>query len=211
MHVAFTRDDRQMEADVELIAARTEEETPTLQNWDDRHPNVFRGATYKLAVIPIQFTDQKFNEKLNAASWDTAIFSTGQYKDRSPTGQTVYGSVNDFYQEVSFGKFKLEGKVFMGVTVSRGRSEYMEVSNRWALQTEACDLLLKREGEDVLKEYDGIFFVYAGREFQRNGAASFGRTAPCSATRARCGITSSVPRAASACFRSASSRMSSVT
>src|SRR5205085_762740 len=87
------------------------------------------------------------------------------------TGQTVYGSMNDYYQELSAGKFKVEGKVFPGVTLEKKRIEYTQTSNRSALQTDACDALLNRDGDDALKDYDGIFFIYAGARVptQRGG------------------------------------------
>ncbi|MFL5331144.1 MAG: M6 family metalloprotease domain-containing protein [Gemmataceae bacterium] len=169
--VSFIREDKPLEVAVEVAAARLVEDMPTLSGWDDRNPRVFRDPVYKLAVIPIQFNDQKLNEKLPTSAWDSAVFSIGKYKDRSPTGQTVYGSVNDYYQEMSCGKFKIDGKVFDAVTVGKKRVEYTQTSNRWALQVEACDELLKREGDDVLKKYDGIFFIYAGSKVatQRGG------------------------------------------
>jgi M6 family metalloprotease-like protein len=121
---------------------------------------------YKLAVIPIAYPDVKVNEKLPPAAWENALFSTGKYREKSPTGQTVFGSMNDYYQEISCGKLKVEGKVFEPVTVGKKRSEYLQTSSKTALLTEACEQLTKRDGDDCLKDFDGIFFIYAGNRVQ---------------------------------------------
>jgi M6 family metalloprotease-like protein len=143
-----------------------EEDTPTLARWDTRMPNLFRRDNYRLAVIEVAFSDTKVNEKITTAEWDKALFSTGQYKEKSVTGQTVYGSMNDYYQEISGGKLKVTGKVFAPVTVSKKRNDYSTTANRFALLTEALDVLTARDGKDALKEFDGLHFVYAGNRVQ---------------------------------------------
>src|SRR5262249_9215750 len=40
--------------------------------------------------------------------------------------------------------------------------------NRYALLTEAVDKLLDRDGKDALKDFDGIYFMYAGGRGQTN-------------------------------------------
>jgi M6 family metalloprotease-like protein len=59
---------------------------------------------------------------------------------------------------------QVEGKVFEYVEVSKKRAEYA-TGNRTALLTEALDKLLAREGKDALKDFDGVFFVYAGNRY----------------------------------------------
>jgi M6 family metalloprotease-like protein len=165
--VSVIRNDKPQEVAVELAAPPPPaEDMPTLARWDDRNPRTFRKPVYKLAVIPIAYPDVKPNEKLPPSVWETALFSTGVYNEKSPTGQTVYGSMNDYYQELSFGKFKVEGKVFEPVTVGKKRSDYTQTANRAALLTEACDQLVKRDGDDCLKDFDGIFFLYSGNRVQ---------------------------------------------
>ena len=122
-------------------------------------------------VIPIAFADQKPNEKITPAEWDKSLFSKGIYKDKSVTGQPVFGSMNDFYQELSCGKFSVTGKTFEPVTVSKKRSEYPSAPSRFALFNETLDLLLARDGAEALKDFDGLFFVYSGprAQSQRGG------------------------------------------
>ena len=43
---------------------------------------------------------------------------------------------------------------------------YGEDSNRFALLTEALDKLQDRDGKDALKDFDGVFFLYAGERVQ---------------------------------------------
>ena len=77
------------------------------------------------------------------------------------TGQPVFGSLNDYYLEQSFGKLRVEGKAFNFVKVSKDRMKYA-VGSKSALFDEAVSLLLQRDGKDALDNFDGIFFLYAG-------------------------------------------------
>lgn len=164
--VELLRGDKEMTLDVQLAADSGVADQPSLASWDDRAPRVFRRDTYRLAVIPIAFSDVKPNEKITTGDWDKALFSTDAYKDKNVTGQSVYGSMNDYYREISCGKFKVAGKVFEGVTVGKKRSDYTSTPSKAALLTEAADVLLARDGQEALKDFDGIFFVYAGGRVQ---------------------------------------------
>ena len=118
--------------------------------------------TYKIAIINVEYPDAKHNSKITAKAWDDAMFSKGTYK-ASATGATAYGSMHDYYWEQSYQQLKIEGKSFDHVEVSKKRLEYGTAgSNRSALLTEAMDKLLAREGKDALKDFDGVFFIYAG-------------------------------------------------
>jgi M6 family metalloprotease-like protein len=158
----------QLSADVtdRFRGRNPEDEMPTLARWDDRRPNVFRRDAYRLAAIQIAFADTKANEKITPAEWEKALFSKGEYKDKSATGQLVYGSMNDYYQEISCGTFRVTGKVFAPVICSKKRADYVSTPNRFALLNEAVDLLTARDGRDALRDYDGLFFIYAGNRVQ---------------------------------------------
>ncbi|MBV9123172.1 MAG: PDZ domain-containing protein, partial [Planctomycetes bacterium] len=124
---------------------------------------------YRLAVIPVEYPDVKHNSKISIADWEKALFSTGAYTSKSPTGQEVHGSLNDYYLEQSYGRFHVEGKVFDWVKVDKNRGEYVEdtgFERRQGLLTAAMDKLLEREGEDALKDFDGICFLYAGGRYR---------------------------------------------
>jgi M6 family metalloprotease-like protein len=136
--------------------------------WDDRlPPRAWAKPTYKLAVIGIEYPDQKHNPKIADADWTKSLFSVGEYTGKSATGQPVYGSMADYYKEISYGQFKVEGAFVGWVEVSKKRLEYQTgngVSSRekTALLTETMDKFLEQKGKDALKEYDGVFFLFAG-------------------------------------------------
>lgn len=135
---------------------------PNSLSWDSRGSRIFRNPVYKLAVLPISFTDLSINEKIAPVNWEEALFSKGTYKDKSVTGQQVYGSVNDYYNEISCGTFRVEGKVFAPVKVAQKRPDYAANTVRTALLAETVEALRKRDGEKCLEGYDGLFFLYAG-------------------------------------------------
>lgn len=157
---------------VELEAKLATPSKPADQAERNRGSFDARGATpwkkdvYRLAVIIVEYPDVKHNDRIAAADWEDALFSRASYIKKSVTGQTVYGSVNDYYHELSYGTFRLEGKVFPHVEVKKPRKEY-DVSgpNRTTLLNEAMDRLLQRDKE-ALKDFDGIFFMYSGGRAQ---------------------------------------------
>ena len=135
--------------------------------WNERLPRAWKKTTYKLAIIGVEYPDVKHNAKIADEDWEESMFSLGTYTGKSATGQPVYGSMNDYYKELSYGTFKVDGKFAGWFEVSKKRMEYSSGSGtsskeKTNLLTEALDLFTKKAGKDALKEYDGVFFVYAG-------------------------------------------------
>jgi M6 family metalloprotease-like protein len=120
---------------------------------------------FRLAIVCVEYPDIKHNPKITAEAWEDAMFSQGTYTKTNVTGQPCHGSLRDYYLEQSFGALRVEGKAFSYVEVSKKRGEY-STGNRTALLTEALDKLLDRDGKDALKDFDGVFFLYAGERFQ---------------------------------------------
>lgn len=153
-------------------APMASEERPSGKGgWDDRLPRAWRKPAYNLAIIGIEYPDVKHNAKIADADWENSMFSLDTYREKSATGQQVYGSMNDYYKELSYGTFKVGGKFAGWVEVSKKRMEYSSGSGtsageKRALLTEALDLYAKKAGKDALKEYDGVFFLYAGGRVQ---------------------------------------------
>ena len=140
--------------------------------WDDRLPNAWRKPAYRLAIIGVEYPDQKHNAKVADKDWEDSMFSTGAYTGKSATGQTVHGSMCDYYKELSCGAFHPEGKFVGWVEVGKKRMEYATGSGtspreKSALLTEAMDKLVARD-KDALKDYDGVFFLYAGERVNTN-------------------------------------------
>jgi membrane-associated protease RseP (regulator of RpoE activity) len=136
--------------------------------WDTRAGALWKKDVYRLAVVCVEYPDVGHNAKFTSKDWEKALFSSKSYKT-TPSGGTAYGSLNDYYQEQSFGRLRVEGKAFDWVKVGKKRTEYAQgtgTANKSALLTEALDKLLARDGEDTLKGFDGIFFLYAGGRVQ---------------------------------------------
>jgi M6 family metalloprotease-like protein len=137
------------------------------RGWDDRLPRAWTRPNYKLAVIGVEYADQKHNDKIKDKDWDASLFSRNSYFDKSATGQRVYGSMNDYYHEISYGKFQVDGKFVGWVELPKKRMEYSTGSGTSNAEktkyfTEVLDKFLAKNGKDALKDYDGIFFVFAG-------------------------------------------------
>ncbi len=135
--------------------------------WDDRLPSAWRKPSYRLAIIGVEYPDLKHNAKIADADWEASMFSVGGYRDTSATGQKVWGSMADYYREVSHGKFAVEGSFLGWHEVAKKRLEYSSGSGtstreKSALLVEAMDKVIAKSGKDGFKGYDGVFFIYAG-------------------------------------------------
>lgn len=122
--------------------------------------NYWSKPVFRIAIILVEYPDVKHNEKIPPSAWADAMFSKGEFK-KTATGQTAYGSMNDYYMEQSYGQLKIEGKAFDYIKMDKNLMEY-NVGERKVFLNEALDKLLAREGKDVLKDFDGFFFIYAG-------------------------------------------------
>jgi M6 family metalloprotease-like protein len=139
--------------------------------WDDRLPRAWTRPGYRLAILGIEYPDVKHNPKIADADWEASLFSAGTYTDKSATGQKAHGSMADYYREISYGRFKVEGKFAGWVEVSKKRMDYStgsgtSVREKTGLLTEAMDKYLAKHGKDALKGYDGVFFLFAGGRVQ---------------------------------------------
>jgi M6 family metalloprotease-like protein len=131
----------------------------------------------RFALIGIEFPDIKHNEKVPISEWEQALFSSGVYKTKSnATGQDVHGSLNDYFQEQSGGRLHIEGKGIGWIEVGKMRGEYIQgsgTSNKTAVLTEALDKIAKRDGADVIKDFDCFLFIYAGERVNTNRGAVY--------------------------------------
>ena len=138
--------------------------SPEDRAWYNR--KFWKQEQYRLAVVPVEFADVKRNAKITARDWSEALFSSSAYANRSNvTGQAVFGSVNDYYREMSGGAFKFDGRIFDWVKIGKKRDDFMpgtSSASKTAFFTEALDALLGREGTNTLATFDGLLFLYAG-------------------------------------------------
>lgn len=172
--VRFRRAEKELEAKVVLIAdeaAGGADAARGNRGWDDRLPRIWPKAEYKLAIIGVEYADVKHNPKITDADWNRSLFSKGEYFDKSATGQRVYGSMNDYYREISYGQFQIDGKFVGWVELPKKRMEYstgngVSRNEKSAYFTEVLDKYIAKNGKDSLKDYDGIFFLFAGGRVQ---------------------------------------------
>jgi M6 family metalloprotease-like protein len=132
----------------------------------------WRRDVYRLAVVAVEFPNSKHNDKVGIDDWERSLFSEGRYLGENATGQETYGSLNDYYRELSAGKLRVEGRLFDWIEVSDKRDAYATV-DKSKLLNEALDKLEEREGKRVLDDYDGLCFVYAGGRVQTNRGGLF--------------------------------------
>jgi immune inhibitor A len=127
----------------------------------------------RLALVGIEFADVKHNQQIKDADWEAAFFSAKTYTDKSATGQSVFGSVNDYFAEQSCGAFHLQGKMLGWIEVSKKRGEYAQgadVFNRHPLLIEAVGKLSQKS---LLDDFDAVAFIYAGARVQTNRGGIF--------------------------------------
>jgi M6 family metalloprotease-like protein len=167
--VRYRRGSKENEVKVTLEAEAANEAGPRrgTRGWDDRLPRAWAKPNYKLAVIGVEYADQKHNPKIKDEDWNESLFSRNSYRDKSATGQRVHGSMNDYYHEISYGQFQVDGKFVGWVELPKKRMEYSTGSGTSSNEkskyfTEVLDKHLAKNGKDALKDYDGIFFVFAG-------------------------------------------------
>ncbi len=171
VNLTYRRDGVESQVGVKLAPSPAED---TRSNAPPPLP-LWKKNTYRLAVIPIEFPDVKHNEAIPASAWQEMLFSSGTYAHKNNvTGQPVFGSLHDYYQEVSVGHLDVSGRVFDWVSAGKTRPEYpqLPVNPRVALFTELLDQLLKREGDDCLADVDGLIFIYAGGRFPTTNRGS---------------------------------------
>ena len=168
--LTLLRDGKETELDYPLIAEADRDlgVGPARVMW--------KKDTFKLGIVCVEFPDVAHNEKITAENWRDAIFSKDTYRGKnSPTGQPVFGSMNDYYAEVSHSAFHIEGRVFDWIKASKKRTDYNQGTNpamKAVLLNEALDLILARDGKDALDGFDGFFFIYSGERFPTTNRGS---------------------------------------
>jgi M6 family metalloprotease-like protein len=129
----------------------------------NRGPQYWTKPGYRLAIILVEYPDVKHNKDIPPEAWEKSMFSHDHTYKKTATGQDAYGSMYDYYLEQSYGQLKIEGKAFPYVEVNKKRDQYGTAnSNRTELLTEALDKLVARDGKDALKDFDGVFYIFAG-------------------------------------------------
>src|SRR5258708_3238950 len=71
----------------------------------------WKGKTFKLAVLLVEFSDRKHNAKYTSKDFERLLFSVGEYT-QSPDGRKTYGSLRDYYKEISVATFNATPTAF---------------------------------------------------------------------------------------------------
>ncbi|MDP6424857.1 MAG: M6 family metalloprotease domain-containing protein [Planctomycetota bacterium] len=135
----------------------------------------WKGKTFKLAVICIDFKDVKHNPAFTTTDLERMLFSKNEYR-RAPDGRVTCGSMRDYYEEQSVGTFEVEGKVFDWVTVPETWSYYDEQDmgagdgSRRTVFRDALAGLYEKFGKKALAGHRGIVFLYAGERKSLRGS-----------------------------------------
>ncbi|MDB6139940.1 MAG: hypothetical protein JWO94_3012, partial [Verrucomicrobiaceae bacterium] len=157
---------RRQEEMTRKVTLATSVDNDLLPDEERRELKIWKKPAYRIAIVPIEFSDLQHSPKITLQDWQEAFFSRGTYNKTNALGQTVYGSMNDYYQEASCGKMSITGKVFPWVMAEKTFTAYSQLRMRGGakggLLMEVMDALLKREGAHALDEFDGIGFIYAG-------------------------------------------------
>ncbi len=132
------------------------EERRILRTW--------KKPAYRLAVLRVEFPDTKHNPAVRTEDWEQAYFSRNSYRGTNSTGQKTYGSVADYYDEMSCGQLKIEGRVFDWIELPKKRTEYTGLRGNVATGffTNVLALLEVRDGTNALKDFDGLAVIYSG-------------------------------------------------
>ncbi len=158
--VKYERDGEEKEIEVAL---------GTRAGGGDFGMQIWKKPTFALAVVLFDFPDAAHNGEFKPAEFERMLFARGTYTGKSPSGERVYGSLADYYAENSGGKLEVAGKCFDWVTLAKTREYFEErrMGDREAskeLLPKAVELVQARDGEGCFDAYDGIVFIYAGKQ-----------------------------------------------
>ncbi|MHC5038819.1 MAG: M14 family zinc carboxypeptidase, partial [Planctomycetota bacterium] len=129
-------------------------------------PLAHREDTLKVAVILGEWRDHKHT--IPAKVFEKAFFSIGEYDGTSPTGQPVYGSVREFFREMSYGKVDVTGKVFDWIEFPETREAFLKLGfGSPKIEESLTQAIRGREGKDALQGFNAFVFIWAGNSVNR--------------------------------------------
>ncbi|MAG55427.1 MAG: hypothetical protein CMJ83_03965 [Planctomycetes bacterium] len=141
-------------------------------------PKVERGPAFKvthrkkklrLGVLLGEWRDRR--HVVAKKDFEAALFSQGAHTGISATGQPVYGSLRDLYQEMSYGQLDVTGEVFDWIELPGSWTEYRDASfGSSVLRDRLIAAFEARNGKAALDGFDGLTFVWAGNAVARTSA-----------------------------------------
>ena len=119
----------------------------------------------RIAVLLGEFSDLRHT--VSRESFEASLFGD-DYHGTSHTGQAVYGSVRDFYKEMSYGNIDVAGRVFDWIELPGKYDDYKKASfGSPKFRTALEEAVLQAHGGEALDGYDGLIFVWAGNPVRR--------------------------------------------
>jgi M6 family metalloprotease-like protein len=135
----------------------------------DRRPGegtpFFRGPRFRLAVVPLALEDLPRPAAPDDGALDRTYFSRGEHRGPLASGRRLFGSVRDYYHDQSFGALDVAGRVLPTVSVPAAKRVFAEQpmgAGPDSLYARAILALEARDGSAVLREFDGVAFLYPG-------------------------------------------------
>jgi M6 family metalloprotease-like protein len=127
---------------------------------------------FRLGVVLVELADDP-RPAFGPADFEAALLSRGTYT-RTPTGESAYGSLRDYYLENSSGALDITGVVYDWVKVPAKRADLEPLilttpSARTALFAQALDGVIAREGRNAFRGCDALTFVVSGRHAKTRG------------------------------------------
>ncbi|MEI6129029.1 MAG: M6 family metalloprotease domain-containing protein [Planctomycetota bacterium] len=135
----------------------------------------WKGKTFKLAVLLLEFPDRKHNASYASKDFEQLMFSVGEYR-KAPDGRATYGSLRDYYKEMSLNTFDVVGKVFDWLTVPQPWAYYDAQDmgggdeGTHTIFFDAIEAARSKLGAGALDAYDGVVFLYAGERQSLRGS-----------------------------------------
>jgi M6 family metalloprotease-like protein len=128
-----------------------------------------RSSARRLAVLLGEWKNRPHT--VSAKRIASAIFSKGGQGHETATGQAAYGSVSDFYREMSYGELEISGKVFEWIELEGSWTRYRDASFGSPIVSDSLiEGVLARDGPSALDGFDAIAFVWAGNPVRRTSA-----------------------------------------
>ncbi|MHC4512439.1 MAG: M14 family zinc carboxypeptidase [Planctomycetota bacterium] len=129
-------------------------------------PLMHHKKALRVAVLLGEWRD--FRHTIPAAEFEERFFSLGTYTGKTPVGTPAYGSVRDFYREMSYGQCEVTGKVFDWVELPGKYEDYRKLRFGTRVFSKALKkAVLEKHGEDALDDYDMWVFIWAGNAVRR--------------------------------------------
>ncbi len=134
-------------------------------------------GAYKIAVVPISFSDTEPGPMRDIEDLDRLFFSVDSYFGEAPGGVgTVHGSLREYYREQSNGTLDVTGRVFPWTRLDETKDDFRRQGlggggSRTRVLAAALKIIQERYGEDVFDDFQSISFITAGAQVVRRPSA----------------------------------------